>query len=133
MVHRSTKVLNMYEILIESLCRNLRLVERSILSQMTKNKGKTNGDILSVSMPEPFHFMPDICGHFITRFYPKNSVESHLGNYHLLFDITVLICDLFQTLKEETCTSVLNCLKDFRVSSALMHLFLRKNCLQMGR
>lgn len=78
MVHRSTKVLNMYEILIESLCRNLRLVERNILSQMTKNKGKTNGDVLSVSMPEPFHFMPEKCGHFITRFYPKNSLECHL-------------------------------------------------------
>lgn len=88
MVHRSTKVLNMYEILIESLCRNLRLVERNILSQMTKNKGKTNGDVLSVSMPEPFHFMPEKCGHFITRFYPKNSLECHLGYYQLLFGIT---------------------------------------------
>lgn len=78
MVHRKTKVLNLYEILIECLCRNLRMIEQCLLMQMNDEKDKKDGDTLCVTLPEPFHFMPDDCGHLITRFYAKGDSEKQL-------------------------------------------------------
>lgn len=83
MVHRSTKVINLYEILIESLCRNLRLFERCLLHQIEAG----NADFVSLHTPEPFHFYLDNCGHFITRFYAKSEQEKNLeGERKLLHE-----------------------------------------------
>lgn len=75
MVHRELKVIHLYEILIESLCRNLRLMERCLLQQIEK----PTPERVSIYLPEPFHFSPEICGHFITRFYAKGEQENLLG------------------------------------------------------
>lgn len=85
MVHRTTKVIHLYEILIESLCRNLRLMERCLLHQINKPEQEN----LSIFLPEPFHFFIDNLGHFITRFYAKGQEETTLGIYLLIMCVCV--------------------------------------------
>lgn len=80
MVHRETKVIHLYEILIEGLCRNLRLMERCLLQQIEKSEP----DNVVIYLPEPFHFYPEVCGHFITRFYAKGEQEDILGKYFFI-------------------------------------------------
>lgn len=74
LVHRSTKVIHLYEILIESMCRNLRMLESCLLKQI-----KPDVENSSIFLPEPFHFHLENCGHFITRFYAKGEGENSLG------------------------------------------------------
>ena len=63
-LHLSTKVLALYDILVESLCRTLRLIEENILDQLQQ------GDQLAV--PQTYHFKPDGFGHFYTCVYPQS-------------------------------------------------------------
>lgn len=60
----NTKVLAVYDILVESLCRTLRLIEENILEQMR------HSDELAV--PQTFHFKPEGFGHFYTCIYPES-------------------------------------------------------------
>ncbi|PSN53636.1 putative Ufm1-specific protease 2 [Blattella germanica] len=69
MVHRSTKVVRLYAVLVDSLCRNLKLMENSFLDQVLDS---------TVSMPESFHFLPPECGHFVTVVYPKKRKDADL-------------------------------------------------------
>lgn len=74
MVQRETKLVKLYEILLESSIRNLRLFESSILKQM-KN---IENNCFNISVPEVYHFFPEACGHFLTRIYFKNEDEEML-------------------------------------------------------
>lgn len=69
MVHRQRKISGLYEILVESAIRNLRLIENSILENLNR----------TISQPEVFHFYPKECGHFITIVYLKKDDEKSLG------------------------------------------------------
>lgn len=60
-LHISTKTIALYDILVESLCRTLRLVEENVLEQFD-HSGK-------ISIPSTFHFKPDNFGHFYTCIY----------------------------------------------------------------
>ncbi|EFA01874.1 ufm1-specific protease 2 [Tribolium castaneum] len=71
MVNRQTKIANLYEILVESAVRNLRLLESSILEKL-QNEDDT------IAQPEVFHFYPDDCGHFVTKIYLKGETEDAL-------------------------------------------------------
>lgn len=77
MVHKDTKVIKLYEILVESSVRNLRLLESILLKKLEGEQ--------ELSLPEIFHFYPDACDHFLTRIYLKNDDEKSLGKIFNLF------------------------------------------------
>lgn len=61
-LHISTNTLALYDILVESLCRTLRLIEENMIEQLQQGSEFT--------IPESFHFKPDHFGHFYTCIYP---------------------------------------------------------------
>lgn len=69
MVNRQVKIANLYEILVESTVRNLRLLENTILDSLDE-----------VTQPEVFHFYPEEIGHFFTKIYLKGHNEEELRN-----------------------------------------------------
>jgi hypothetical protein len=77
MVHRNSKVVHLYTVLVNSLWRNLKLIENSFLEQISNSVGST----LVVSTPEPYHFLPRECGHFVTVVYPKKKRDFELGKH----------------------------------------------------
>ena len=79
MVHRNSKVTDLYAVLVGSVCRNLRLAESSFLKQLSDSESSS----FAVSAPEPYHFLPPECGHFVTVMYPKKKPDCELGRYLL--------------------------------------------------
>jgi hypothetical protein len=76
MVPRQTKIANLYEIIVESAVRNLRLLENTIVDKFERLQNK-------ISQPEVFHFYPEDCGHFVTKIYLKNDDDESLCNYYI--------------------------------------------------
>lgn len=74
MVHRHASVAKLYEILVESSVRYLRLLEATLLKKL-----ETGERQLDVSLPEVFHFFPEYCDHFITTVYCNNDSEKALS------------------------------------------------------
>ncbi|CAH1635227.1 unnamed protein product [Spodoptera littoralis] len=68
MIHRNTKLLDLYTVLVEAACRSLRLLESVLLEQLGQ---EGIGDGAGLRLPETFHFLPQEIGHFITRVVPK--------------------------------------------------------------
>lgn len=71
MINRQTKISKLYEILIETVVRYLKLFELQVLNKIKHN-------INGISTPQTFHFYPENCGHFITQIYLKNKSENDL-------------------------------------------------------
>lgn len=71
-LHGSTKVVALYDILIESLCRTLRIIEENLLDQLRRGE--------DLSVPLTFHFKPEGFGHFYTCIYPQSipDEDNHL-------------------------------------------------------
>lgn len=74
LVHRSKKLYDVYDILIESIHRNLRLLKDLLLLHVQDH----TGDKSVLSYPEVYHFFSEGCGHFITRAYEKGESETAL-------------------------------------------------------
>lgn len=68
LVHRERKVSQLYGMLVDTLCRSLRLFERC-LSHKTE----------ALSSPKPFHFAPPKLGHFFTVIYQSGDDDENLG------------------------------------------------------
>ncbi|XP_041973133.1 ufm1-specific protease 2 [Aricia agestis] len=68
-VNRSTKVSDLYSVLVEAACRSLRLLESGILEQLGQ---EGIGDGAGLRLPETYHFLPQLLGHFVTRIVPKS-------------------------------------------------------------
>jgi hypothetical protein len=77
MVHRNSKVARLYAVLVDSLWQNLKLAENSFLEQISNSEDAA----LVISIPEPFHFLPPECGHFVTVMYPKKNPDTELGKH----------------------------------------------------
>ncbi|XP_069680582.1 ufm1-specific protease 2 isoform X2 [Periplaneta americana] len=80
MVHRNSQVVRLYAVLVDSLWRNLKLAENSFLEQLLISKGPSP----VVSSPEPYHFFPQGCGHFVTIMYPKKKPDFELDKERCL-------------------------------------------------
>lgn len=65
MIHRETKVVLCYDILVESVCRSLRLLESSFVEQL--------GQYKKVHVSKCYHMMPESLGHFLTCVYPAGN------------------------------------------------------------
>ncbi|XP_052738282.1 ufm1-specific protease 2 isoform X2 [Bicyclus anynana] len=83
MIHRNTKLSELYTVLVEAACRSLRLLEHVLLEQLGQ---EGIGDGAGLRLPETFHFLPPEIGHFITRIVPKGipdeSMESDRRSLH---------------------------------------------------
>jgi Ufm1-specific protease 2 len=66
-LHITTNTLALYDILVESLCRTLRLIEDNIHEQLQQSD--------ELSIPESFHFKPDNFGHFYTCVYQQSTPD----------------------------------------------------------
>lgn len=93
MVHRHTSIAKLYEILVESSVRYIRLLEAALLK-------KIDSEVihLNTSLPEVFHFFPKSCDHFVTMIYCKNDTEKALSeqmqlNYGLYLRFCFLGCE----------------------------------------
>ncbi|XP_055625171.1 probable Ufm1-specific protease 2 [Toxorhynchites rutilus septentrionalis] len=62
MLHRQSKVVLCYDILVESVCRSLRLLESSYIEQLQHLK--------QVYVTKCYHILPADLGHFFTCAYP---------------------------------------------------------------
>lgn len=63
LVGHNVTLAGLYEILVESICRNLKLTNDSLQRQL-----EVEG--LNLSLPEPLHFKPMNFGHLFTLVYP---------------------------------------------------------------
>ncbi|XP_072941777.1 probable Ufm1-specific protease 2 [Epargyreus clarus] len=83
MIHRSTKLSELYTVLVEATCRSLRLLETVLLEQIGQ---EGIGDGAGLRLPETFHYLPPELGHFLTRIVPKGipdeSMESERRSLH---------------------------------------------------
>lgn len=70
MINKDTKLSKVYDILLESAIKNLRLYE-SVLQKYIKNHVIKS----EVALPETLHFFPKDCGHFLTRIVFDDSEE----------------------------------------------------------
>lgn len=70
-LHKKTKLGGLYSILIESVCRALRLIEHSLVEQLTENS--------EISIPMTYHFSPPEFGHFLSCVYLKNISDNEPG------------------------------------------------------
>ncbi|XP_068627651.1 ufm1-specific protease 2 [Battus philenor] len=68
MIHRNTKLSELYTVLVEAACRSLRLLESVLLEQLGQ---EGIGDGAGLRLPETFHYLSPELGHFITRVVPK--------------------------------------------------------------
>ena len=69
MVGHNISMAQLYEILVESLCQNLRLIGSSFESQL-KNEDS------ELRLPEPIHFKPFGFGHLLTLIYTVGESNS---------------------------------------------------------
>ncbi|CAG4940927.1 unnamed protein product [Colias eurytheme] len=68
MIHRNTKLSELYNVLVEAACRSLRLLESVLIEQLGQ---EGIGDGAGLRLPETYHYLPPEIGHFITRVMPK--------------------------------------------------------------
>ncbi|KAG4066450.1 hypothetical protein HA402_007086 [Bradysia odoriphaga] len=68
-LHKNTKALGLYDILIESVCRSIRLIEKSVANQ------KFLSNINDLGVPKTFNFKPNELGHFFSCVYLTNSID----------------------------------------------------------
>ncbi|XP_028177004.1 probable Ufm1-specific protease 2 [Ostrinia furnacalis] len=77
MIHRSTKLLDLYTVLVEASCRSLRLLESVLIEQLGQ---EGIGDGAGLRLPETFHYLPQEIGHFLTRVVPKGIPDESMEN-----------------------------------------------------
>lgn len=64
------KVADLHAILVESVCRNIRLIE---IQQENQSEDKK----IFARLPEIMHFKPQSCGHLLTIAYPDDSTSDN--------------------------------------------------------
>ncbi|KAJ8922664.1 hypothetical protein NQ315_007696 [Exocentrus adspersus] len=89
-IYREGKVANLYEILIETTVRYLKLYESSLMSYFVTYVSDI-AYIAEVSRLETFHFYPTECGHFLTLLYPTSETENSLKKQRELLHKQLLL------------------------------------------
>lgn len=70
LVNINVKSTELHAILVESICRNIRLIE----IQQEKQSKETE---LPTKLPEILHFKPRCCGYLLTVAYPSDSTNDN--------------------------------------------------------
>ncbi|GLH15251.1 Probable Ufm1-specific protease 2 [Gryllus bimaculatus] len=81
MVPRSAKLMELYPVLVESVCRNLKLTESCLLEQVLAAKDGGPDAPVNISLPKPLHFLPADCSHFLTLALPEGRSDDQLVSY----------------------------------------------------
>ncbi|EDW18227.1 probable Ufm1-specific protease 2 [Drosophila mojavensis] len=63
---KKTKLLRLYDVLIESICRSLRLFEQCLIERLTEQETTSEVKLLT---PRTYHFYPQEFGHFLSCAY----------------------------------------------------------------
>jgi len=79
---------DLHAILVESICRNIRLIEMQHENQQPKYHEDTK---LFLKSCEIMHFKPQSCGHLLTIVYPNNSSNIDTGKICLVCTCLSLI------------------------------------------
>lgn len=58
----------LYGILVESMCRNIKLIEKCFEDQLQNSE-------LPMKLPIPIHFKPQSFGHLLTIVYPNGDTD----------------------------------------------------------
>ncbi|XP_012232695.2 ufm1-specific protease 2 [Linepithema humile] len=74
LVNLNVRSTELHAILVESICRNIKLIEMQHESQPEDIK-------LSAKLAEVMHFKPQSCGHLFTIAYPGNSTNENTMEY----------------------------------------------------
>ncbi|XP_050303233.1 ufm1-specific protease 2 [Anthonomus grandis grandis] len=85
MISKHTKLSKLYDILLESAIKNLRLYE-SVLQNYLKTHKISTG----IELPETMHFFPKEAGHFLTRIVIGNSEKEDKEERELLHEALLL-------------------------------------------
>lgn len=64
LVNLNVSSADLYGILVESMCRSIKLIEKCFENQLQKSE-------TSIKLPIPIHFKPQGFGHLITVVYPS--------------------------------------------------------------
>lgn len=70
LVNLNVKLADLHAILVESVCRNIRLIEIQQENQSEDTK-------ICARLPEIMHFKPQSCGHLLTIAYPDDSTSDN--------------------------------------------------------
>ncbi|XP_076665373.1 UFM1 specific peptidase 2 [Andrena cerasifolii] len=65
---------DLYGILVESMCRNIKLIEKCFMDQLKNSE-------LSIKLPIPMHFKPHGFGHLLTVVYPNDCTDRETMPY----------------------------------------------------
>lgn len=71
MLYRETKLFDLYEVLVESLCGSLRSLEANLIEQIKSQQ--------SLKILKFYHFYPNELGHFFTCCYPDGVSDDDLN------------------------------------------------------
>ena len=66
-LHNQTLAIGLYDILIESVSRSIRMIERTVTEQKLATK------LDEVGVPQTYNFLPKDLGHFFSCVYFSNS------------------------------------------------------------
>lgn len=84
LVNLNVKSAELHAILVESTCRNLRLIEMKQENQFEDTK-------LFTKVPKVMHFKPQGCGHLFTVVYPGNFTNDNTSKISYLDYICLLL------------------------------------------
>ncbi|XP_051169272.1 ufm1-specific protease 2 [Leptopilina boulardi] len=84
LVERNTTLSRLYEVLVESVCRNLRLIGKSFEEQIENNTSK-------MKLPIPMHFKPTDFGHLMTIAYLAESTAKENSEYRKSLHKTLVL------------------------------------------
>ncbi|XP_053976006.1 probable Ufm1-specific protease 2 isoform X2 [Hylaeus volcanicus] len=74
LVNFNTSSADLYGILVESMCRNIKLIEKCFEEQLKKSES-------SIKLPLPVHFKPHAFGHLLTVVYPNGHNDNETIEY----------------------------------------------------
>ncbi|KAF3428350.1 hypothetical protein E2986_03151 [Frieseomelitta varia] len=74
LVNLNVSSADLYGILVESMCRNIKLIEKCFENQLQKSE-------TSIKLPLPIHFKPQGFGHLITVVYPSGYSDKETMEY----------------------------------------------------
>ncbi|CAG9762852.1 unnamed protein product [Ceutorhynchus assimilis] len=86
LIHKETKLSKVYDVMLESAIKNLRLYESTLQEFIKDNNIIEN----SLNIPETLHFFPKDCNHFLTRIVFRQPEEKLKKSRESLHDILVL-------------------------------------------
>ncbi|XP_076231089.1 UFM1 specific peptidase 2 isoform X2 [Calliopsis andreniformis] len=74
LVNLNVSSADLYGILVESMCRNIKLIKKCFEDQLQKSE-------LPIKLPIPVHFKPEGFGHLLTIVYPKGDTDKETVLY----------------------------------------------------